>query len=285
MTFKRILTLSVIFSLFMANAAYAANPKLQITYDSTWDELEIEYDDGTIAYADGDAVLLMINGDMISNGNAIIENGTTLVPLRVIGERLKADVLWNAKTKKITIKKGGNTIEMQIGNKTAKSNSKTFTMNYAPQIINGYTYVPIRAIAECFRADVGFAAMRPTRIKVVWVQDKTRAVKVSESEAIKMATDLYFKDFLPGMRDYVLECHNIDVKYITPSNIDEKSWLRYSGKCIADLGEYYYIEVVEGAEVLVDKYDGICYSAGGFSLLFLQIADAHEYARWGFGWQ
>ena len=151
---KKVLAVSVIFSLFMANIAYAANPKVEIAYrGSVEDGLEIKYDDGTVKYADDNVMLMMINGDLISNANIIIKNGTTLVPLRIISEQLKADVAWNAKTKTITIVKGNNTIEMKVGNKSAKLNNKSFKMNVAPQIINGYTYVPIRAVAECFNAD------------------------------------------------------------------------------------------------------------------------------------
>ena len=132
---KKVLAVSVIFSLFMANIAYAANPKVEIAYrGSVEDGLEIEYDDGTVKYADDNAMLMMINGDLISNATIIIKNGTTLVPLRIISEQLKADVAWNAITKTITIVKGSNTIEMKVGNKSAKLNHKSFKMNVAPQI-------------------------------------------------------------------------------------------------------------------------------------------------------
>ena len=233
---KKVLAVSVIFSLFMANIAYAANPKVEIAYrGSVEDGLEIKYDDGTVKYADDNVMLMMINGDLISNANIIIKNGTTLVPLRIISEQLKADVAWNAKTKTITIVKGNNTIEMKVGNKSAKLNNKSFKMNVAPQIINGYTYVPIRAVAECFNADVGYVTEIRPKVRIVWVQDRSKTVKVSKSEAIKKATDLYFNDFLPEIRDYVLEYWHIDVNNITPSNIGEKSYFKYSGKCLADL--------------------------------------------------
>lgn len=199
---KKVLAVSVIFSLFMANIAYAANPKVEIAYrGSVEDGLEIKYDDGTVKYADDNVMLMMINGDLISNANIIIKNGTTLVPLRIISEQLKADVAWNAKTKTITIVKGNNTIEMKVGNKSAKLNNKSFKMNVAPQIINGYTYVPIRAVAECFNADVGYVTEIRPKVRIVWVQDRSKTVKVSKSEAIKKATDLYFNDFLPEIRD------------------------------------------------------------------------------------
>lgn len=223
---------------------------------------------------------------LISNANIIIKNGTTLVPLRIISEQLKADVAWMPKTKTITIVKGNNTIEMKVGNKSAKLNNKSFKMNVAPQIINGYTYVPIRAVAECFNADVGYVTEIRPKVRIVWVQDRSKTVKVSKSEATKKATDLYFNDFLPEIRDYVLEYWHIDVNNITPSNIGEKSYFKYSGKCLADLGEYYYVEVLENAVgVLVDKYNGACYPVGGYSLGYLSISDDYGDTHWGIQWQ
>lgn len=153
-------------------------------------------------------------------------------------------------------------------------------------IYNGTTYVPIRAVAECFNADVGYVTEIRPKVRIVWVQDKSKTVKVSKSEAIKKATDLYFNDFLPEMRDYVLEYNHIDVNNITPSNIGEKSYFKYSGKCLADLGEYYYVEVLENAVgVLVDKYNGACYPVGGYSLGYLSISDDYGDTHWGIQWQ
>ena len=149
-----------------------------------------------------------------------------------------------------------------------------------------YAYVPIRAVAECFNADVGYVTEIRPKVRIVWVQDKSKTVKVSKSEAIKKATDLYFNDFLPEMRDYVLEYWHIDVNNITPSNIGEKSYFKYSGKCLADLGEYYYVEVLENAVgVLVDKYNGACYPVGGYSLVYLSISDDYGDTQWGIQWQ
>ena len=80
---KKVLAVSVIFSLFMANIAYAANPKVEIAYrGSVEDGLEIKYDDGTVKYADDNVMLMMINGDLISNANMIqsLDNSSTTSP-------------------------------------------------------------------------------------------------------------------------------------------------------------------------------------------------------------
>jgi len=55
-----------------------------------------------VAYA-ADEITILVHGKKISSGAAKIENGTTLVPLRVIAENLDQNVQWDPKTKIVTI--------------------------------------------------------------------------------------------------------------------------------------------------------------------------------------
>lgn len=55
-----------------------------------------------VAYA-ADVVTILIHGKKISSEAVKIENGTTLVPLRVIAEGLNQNVNWDQKTKTVTI--------------------------------------------------------------------------------------------------------------------------------------------------------------------------------------
>lgn len=55
-----------------------------------------------VAYAT-DVITILIHGKKISSETAKIEDGTTLVPLRVIAEGLNQDVYWDPKTKTVTI--------------------------------------------------------------------------------------------------------------------------------------------------------------------------------------
>ena len=45
-----------------------------------------------------------------------------MVPLRLIGESLGADVNWNGETKSVTLKKDKKEIKVQIGNNLMKIN-------------------------------------------------------------------------------------------------------------------------------------------------------------------
>ena len=87
-----------------------------------------------------------------------IESGRTLVPIRAISEPLGAKVEWNEKDRKVTIRLGGNTIEMWIGNPQGKINSKPYKIpdGVPPKIVKNRTFVPVRFVAEGLGAVVNW---------------------------------------------------------------------------------------------------------------------------------
>lgn len=80
----------------------------------------------------------------------VIQNGRTLVPMRAIFEALGANVEWNGETQSITAKNKDVTIQMQIGNNTLTKNGQSSQLDVSPQLIDGRTMVPVRAISDCF---------------------------------------------------------------------------------------------------------------------------------------
>lgn len=80
----------------------------------------------------------------------VIQNGRTLVPMRAIFEALGASVEWNGETQSITAKNKDVTIQMQIGNNTLTKNGQSSQIDVSPQLIDGRTMVPVRAISDCF---------------------------------------------------------------------------------------------------------------------------------------
>ncbi len=100
---------------------------------------------------------IYIDGQLVSfSQQPIIQNGTTLVPMRSIFEALGATVNWDEKTKTINAgKPGGNSIILTIDSKVAVVNSyqanvpdKTIELNIPAKIINQTTYVPLRFVGE-----------------------------------------------------------------------------------------------------------------------------------------
>ncbi len=92
-------------------------------------------------------VLKQIDPDNASVFPQIV-NSRTLVPVRFISENFGAEVGWDAATKTVMIKAGGKEIYMQIGHKMLVVNGEPIEMDVTPQIIEGRTMIPLRALCE-----------------------------------------------------------------------------------------------------------------------------------------
>lgn len=101
-------------------------------------------------------IKVMLNGKMLEfDTDPVIENDTTLVPLRAIFEALGMTVEWDADTGKITAFKDGVNIELTVGSTSAYKNGETITISTAPYITGrGVTLVPVRFISESCGMDV-----------------------------------------------------------------------------------------------------------------------------------
>ncbi|MCR2804508.1 TraB/GumN family protein [Paenibacillus soyae] len=80
------------------------------------------------------------------------QNGTTLVPVRMLLEQLDFEVTWDQDTQMATAistsPRNNLVISLQIGSDTAYVNAKPQKLLLAPQKINQRTYVPLRFIVE-----------------------------------------------------------------------------------------------------------------------------------------
>ncbi|MFD0959294.1 copper amine oxidase N-terminal domain-containing protein [Paenibacillus chungangensis] len=86
----------------------------------------------------------------------IVNNGTTLVPLRFIAEAVGAEVDWDGDERKVTLQLNGQTIVLYIDSKTAIINGRSITLLTEPIIQNGTTLVPVRFISENFDMTVEY---------------------------------------------------------------------------------------------------------------------------------
>jgi len=83
----------------------------------------------------------------------MIQNGRTLLPVRVLIETLGGTVGWSAVARKVTVKLGNKTVQLWIGKSTATVNGKQVTIDTAdkkvvPVIIQGRTLLPLRFLSE-----------------------------------------------------------------------------------------------------------------------------------------
>jgi hypothetical protein len=89
-------------------------------------------------------------------------DGRVMVPMRAIFEALGADVEWNGETQTITAAADGRVIVMQLNNNIMTVNGSNIEMPVPPQLVNGRTLVPVRAVSEGMAANVEWNAAAST---------------------------------------------------------------------------------------------------------------------------
>ncbi len=112
-------------------------------------------------------ITLTLDGkEMTASVAPIQENGTTLVPLRIISENLNAFVGYDASTQTASILKGSTAIHLTIGSKKVSVNNNVHELPVAPRLINNTTMVPIRFISEYLGCKVDWDSLTQTVILV-----------------------------------------------------------------------------------------------------------------------
>lgn len=107
-----------------------------------------------VCYA-GDGISITVDGNLLQTDTpAQIIEGRTMVPLRAIFEAVGADVKWNSTDKSISANKGDISINMKIDSSSFEVNGEEKSLDVPPQIINGRTMLPVRAVAESLDCDV-----------------------------------------------------------------------------------------------------------------------------------
>lgn len=105
--------------------------------------------------AQGTSIRLVINGEeVVPDAPPYIKDSRTLVPIRIISERLGAKVVWDPNKREVFITHGSTNILLTVGSKTAIVNGKNMTLDVPAEINNGRTFVPLRFVGEAMGAEV-----------------------------------------------------------------------------------------------------------------------------------
>jgi hypothetical protein len=95
-------------------------------------------------------------------------SGRTMVPMRFIGEAFGATVTWDAPTRRVFVETKATLnhkpllMVMTIGSRKATANGTALTLDVAPTIVAGRTFVPLRVISETLGATVAWNASTRT---------------------------------------------------------------------------------------------------------------------------
>ncbi|HEY8362117.1 MAG TPA: stalk domain-containing protein [Tissierellaceae bacterium] len=97
-------------------------------------------------------IQINIDGKTIdSSVSPFIENGRTMVPIRVISEELGAKVIWNEKDRTVEIIKGDTAILLRINSRLVELRDKErrfILSDVSPKIVSDRTYVPLRLVSS-----------------------------------------------------------------------------------------------------------------------------------------
>ncbi len=102
------------------------------------------------------AIKIVINEELIYPDVApMIVEGRTMVPIRAVAEKLGYKVFWDGENQLVSmIGEDGTSLLFGVGSDVAQKNSEAFSLDVAPFIVNGRTYLPVRAVAEAMDAIV-----------------------------------------------------------------------------------------------------------------------------------
>lgn len=84
----------------------------------------------------------------------VIEDGSTLVPMRFLFEQMGADVEWNQATRTAKAKLNNTAVTFSIDDIKASVNNTSTTMDVPARLINDKTMVPLRFLSEEMGFDV-----------------------------------------------------------------------------------------------------------------------------------
>jgi hypothetical protein len=131
----------------------------------------------TVAYRRTTDVVLTVGKTTASVGDRTVDMGvapiinqsSTMIPLRFVSEILGATVDWNAGLQIITITLGKRVIQLQVGSLMALVDTDVVSLTAAPMLSQGHTLVPLRFISESLGATVAWDGVLKT-VTVVLAQ-------------------------------------------------------------------------------------------------------------------
>ena len=130
-----------------------------LDYDMTvyakWQKIEETIDYDTMIILTINDKTSIVNGEAVKNDVApLIVNSRTYTPARFVAESLGAKVVWDEKSKTVTITKDEIKIILTIDSTTAYVNGEAVRMDASAFIADGRTFTPARFVAENLGANV-----------------------------------------------------------------------------------------------------------------------------------
>ena len=113
-------------------------------------------------------IVMFVDGERVDSDVAPVTTASdrAYVPLRSIADALGAEIEVDAKTGKIDVTLGGQTLALRPGDRQAKVNGMPLTFKRAPFRVRGRVLVPLDAVARALGVRASYDP-RTARIEVV----------------------------------------------------------------------------------------------------------------------
>lgn len=100
--------------------------------------------------ASANGITVIVNGEVVTDLEhaPVIRNGSLLIPLNGILDRMAATVAWQGLTKTVDVQRGATHIRLVANSPEARINGMLQQMDVAPEVIGGTIMVPLRFIAD-----------------------------------------------------------------------------------------------------------------------------------------
>ncbi|MBQ7574675.1 MAG: S8 family serine peptidase [Clostridia bacterium] len=107
-----------------------------------------------------DSSIMTLDGEDLkidNEGSApVIENDTTLLPIRGVAEAIGCEVEYESKTQSISLSNSETEVNLQIGSDEIEINGQVSQMPIAAKVENDRTLIPLRATTEALGCDVSW---------------------------------------------------------------------------------------------------------------------------------
>ena len=165
----------------------------------------------------GQDIKIIFNGEELKLDVApVVENDTTLVPLRHVFEAFGVSPEWDGANQTITAAKDDVVIWLQLNNKIAKIGDEEVELLAAPKAVDGRTLVPLRFISEAFGVSpVWDEATKTITINVdlsVPAEDEDVDTEVEDVDAEAEDVDAEVEDVDAEAEDVDAEAEDVDAE-------------------------------------------------------------------------
>lgn len=147
---------------------------------------------GQASAANNDIKIKINNELQVYDQNPLIIDGSTMVPMRGIFEKLGANVTWNKAEQIIDAERGSLNIRLAIGWDGAYIGQEEVKLDTAPQMINGRTLVPLRFVSEALGADVEWNGAAKT-VSIIYKTQEDVIAEMKKTSSYQLIREQFYK--------------------------------------------------------------------------------------------